>query len=115
MILSILLIYFILLIILEFYFILISGKSKNTIYKKTNINIEKFNFKSNELKLEKTNEDLDIKNYVGKFVIINTYGYFIYINNWNLLEQNILYEFIFPVNIKIIKINKNQSIDYYIN
>ncbi len=115
MLLIILLIYFILLIIIEFYFILISGKQKSYINIKNIEDINKFDITKHKLKLEISETDIDIKNYVGKFVLKNNYGFFINIDNWNLLYKNKLYKFLQPVNIKIIKIKSNENIEYLIN
>lgn len=115
MLLIILLIYFILLIIIEFYFILISGKQKSLINIKDIDNIDKFDISKHKLKLETSEIDIDIRNYVGKFLVKNNYGFFINIDNWNLLYKNKLYEFLQPVNIKIIKFKKDDNIEYLIN
>lgn len=115
MLLIILLIYFILLIIIEFYFILISKKEKSYINIENIENINKLDIKKHNLKLEKSEINLDIKNYIGKFLLKNNYGFFINLDNWNLLYSNKLYEFLKPVNIKIIKIKKNEDIEYLIN
>ena len=116
MIFIILLIYFILLIIIEFYFICTSSS-----YKKENVkiedikNLDKLDIKKNNLVKIISDNDVDIKNYVGKFLLYYEYGFYINLDNWNLLESKKLYEFKVPVNIKIIKINNNISIEYLIN
>lgn len=115
MIFIILLIYFILLIIIEFIFIFTSGKHKSYIKIENIENIENLDIVKNKLKLENSEEDVDIKNYIGKFLVKNNYGFFINLDNWNLLENNKLYDFIIPVNIKILKIKKEGNIEYFIN
>lgn len=115
MIFIILLIYFILLIIIEFIFIFTSGKQKSYIKIENVENIENLDIVKNKLKLENSEEDVDIKNYIGKFLVKNNYGFFINLDNWNLLENNKLYDFTIPVNIKILKIKKEGNIEYFIN
>ena len=116
MIFIILLIYFILLIIIEFFFICsISNKKKESITIENIENIEKFDFKKHNLQKDKSDNDLDIKNYVGKFILINHYGFYINLDNWNLLQSKKLYEFKVPVNIKIIKIKNCEDIEYLLN
>ena len=115
MIFIILLIYFILLIIIEFFFICSSSNKKESITIENIENIEKFDFKKNKLQKEKSEKDLNIKNFVGKFVLLNQYGFYINVNNWNILQPSKLYEFKVPVNIKIIKIKNNEDIEYFLN
>lgn len=115
MIFIILLIYFILLILIEFFFIFTTEKHKSTFKSEKIENMDKLDLKKHNLKLEKSDIDIDIKNYVGKFLTKNYYGFFINLDNWNLLEKNKLYEFLVPVNIKIIKIKNDQNIEYLIN
>jgi sugar phosphate permease len=112
MIFIILLIYFILLIIIEFFFICSTSNKKESI---TIENIEKIDTKKHKLQKEKSEKDIDIKNFVGKFVLLNQYGFYINLDNWNLLQPNKLYEFKVPVNIKIIKIKNNEDIEYLLN
>lgn len=112
MIFIILLIYFILLIIIEFFFICSASNKKESI---TVENIDKFYIKKHKLQKEKSENDLDIKNFVGKFVLLNQYGFYINLDIWNLLQSKKLYEFKVPVNIKIIKIKNNEDIEYLLN
>jgi transposase len=118
MIFIILLIYFILLIIIEFFFICSASNKKESI-KVENIenieNIDKFYIKKHQLQKEKSENDLDIKNFVGKFILLNQYGFYINLDNWNLLQSKKFYEFKVPVNIKIIKIKNNEDIEYLLN
>lgn len=115
MILIILIIYFIILIIIEFTTIVLSNNKKKEnikVYK-----IEKFSDLINIYNLKQEiseEEDLDIKNYIGKFYTKTYNGYFINLENWDLLEQDILYDFLVPVNIKIVKIKNNINIEYFI-
>ena len=115
MIFIILLIYFIILIIIEFFFICSTSNKKESIIIENIENIEKIDIKKHKLVKEKGENDLDIKNYVGKFVLLNQYGFYINLDNWNLLQPNKLYEFKVPVNIKIIKIKNNEDIEYLLN
>lgn len=115
MIFIILLIYFILLIIIEFYFICSTSNKKQSIIVEDIKNIDKFDIKKHKLVKEKSDNDLDIKNFVGKFVIYNYYGFYINLDNWNLLLPRKLYEFKIPVNIKIVKIKNNEDIEYLLN
>lgn len=116
MFLFIILIYFIVLIFIEFLFIILSKSNKNAIY--NTIEIEKENIDNNLFKKYNmisysSNDNIDIKNFIGKLYIDNYYGFFINLNTWNLMKSNILYEFIYPVNIKIIKIHNDIPIKYY--
>jgi len=115
MIFIILLIYFILLIIIEFFFICSTSNKKESVTIENIENIEKFDIKKNKLQKEKSENDVDIKNFVGKFVLLNQYGFYINLDNWNLLQPKKLYEFKVPVNIKIIKIKKSEDIEYLLN
>lgn len=118
MIFIILLIYFILLIIIEFFFICSTSNKKESITIENIENIEKFekiDTKKHKLQKEKSENDIDIKNFVGKFVLLNQYGFYINLDNWNLLQPNKLYEFKVPVNIKIIKVKNNEDIEYLLN
>lgn len=115
MIFIILLIYFILLIIIEFFFICTTSKKKESITIENIENIDKFEISKYKLEKQKSKNDLDIKNFVGKFVLLNMYGFYIELDNWNLLYPNKIYEFKIPVNIKIIKIINNQDIEYLLN
>jgi len=125
MFLIILLIYFIILIFLEIIFI-ISSRYKNKTQELYNI-IEKDEDKDKdkdkeinktideEMILNTSKYDLDIKNYVGKFYIKNYYGFFINLDTWNLLKADKIYQFNVPVNIKILKLKEKDDIKYYIN
>lgn len=104
------LIYFIILIIIEFFFIINSKKKDNFIEIENVHNIDKL-----ELKLKETNDNLFIENYKGKLLVKNNYGFFNYFSQWNMLEENKLYNFKLPVNINLIKVNDNELIQYLIN
>ena len=114
MILIILVIYFVILIIIEFLTIVLSNNKKKENIKISKI--EKFSDLINihNLKQEISEEDLDIKNYIGKFYVKTYNGVFINLENWDLLQQDILYYFLVPVNIKIVKIRNNVNIEYFI-
>lgn len=112
MIFIILLIYFIILIIIEFLHIIFSNKEDKELLKLHPIDKEDDIYKYNLL-YNSSEEDVNINNYIGKFYLKNEYGFYINLNNWNLLETGILYNFLVPVNIKIIKIDTN--IEYYID
>jgi G3E family GTPase len=82
-------------------------------------NSEKENFKNSD-KLEKNNlkdieseNDIDIENYRGLFLIKNYYGYMIYNDEYHVLNENVLYRFNKNVNIQIINI-ENKKIKYFI-
>ena len=97
MILLIILIYFIVLILLEFFYILLS-KDKKKNYIKFN-NLENFKedeinnlISTNNLIFNESNDDIYIQNYIGKFYLKTDYGFFYYLDTWNLLESNILYK-----------------------
>lgn len=111
----ILLIYFILLIIIEFFFICSTSNKKESIIIENVENIEKLDIKKHKLVKEKSEDDIDIKNYVGKFLLYNQYGFYVNLDNWYLLQQKNMYEFKVPVNIKIIKLKNNEDIEYLIN
>jgi len=126
MFLIILLIYFIILILVEFIFIILSkdksiDKSKEIfhiieLYEKQDVNLlDDDIIKKHGMIFQETNEDVDIKNFIGKFYIKNYYGFFINLESWNLMESKKLYEFNVPVNINIIKINNKEPIKYYIS
>lgn len=116
MFLFILLIYFVVLIFIEFLFIILSKSNKNDIY--NSIDIEKKNIDNNLLKEHNmisysSNDNIEIKNFIGKLYLDNYYGFFINLNTWSLIKSNTLYEFIYPVSIKIIKIHNDIPIKYY--
>ena len=114
MILIILVIYLVILIIIEFLTIVLYNYNKKDKIKLSKI--DKFSDLINmyNLKQEISEEDLDIKNYIGKLYVKNYNGFFINLENWDLLQQDILYDFSIPVNIKIIKIQNNLNIEYFI-
>jgi hypothetical protein len=116
MIFIILLIYFIILIILEFFFICLSSNNKKKDVNIENVkNLDKIDLNKEKLKKINSDDDVNINNYIGKFLLNNHYGFYISLNNWNLLEPNKLYEFRLPVNIKIVKIKHDKNIEYLIN
>lgn len=80
-----------------------------------NIDINNFDLDKNNIKLQTSDTNLELNNYIGKFYLKNNYGYFINIGKWNLLESGKLYNFTMPVNIKIIKLIETEPIQYYID
>ena len=70
--------------------------------------------KSNNLIMNKSNEDINISNYIGKFYLESDYGFYTNLDKWYLLESKKLYEFNVPVNIKLIKINEETELVYYL-
>ena len=109
-------------ILVEFTFIILSkDKSKEIFHiidscEKQDINLQSDDMiKNHGMIFQETNEDIDIKNFIGKFYIKNYYGFFINLDCWNLMESKKLYEFNVPININIIKINKKEPIKYYIS
>ena len=103
------------LIIIEFFFICSTSNKKESITIENIEKFEKIDSKKHKLQKEKSENDIDIKNFVGKFVLLNQYGFYINLDNWNLLQPNKLYEFKVPVNIKIIKVKNNEDIEYLLN
>ena len=65
--------------------------------------------------LIESNEDVDIKNFIGKIYLDNYYGFFINLDQWNLINAEKIYQFNAPVNIKILKLKVKENIKYYIN
>jgi len=60
-----------------------------------------------------SNEHLELNTFIGKIYIENTYGFFVHLNTWYILEMNTVYHFHLPVTIKLINYN-NKNIQYYI-
>lgn len=119
MILLIVVIYFVILAILELIFILMGRNSKKKYIKLNNLekleNTEINNvIESNNLKINKSSDDINISNYIGKFYLESDYGFYINLDKWNLLESKKLYEFNVPVNIKLIKINEKSDLVYFL-
>lgn len=104
-----LLIYFILLIFIEVLTIILSRENIYKIYNKT-----KFENNNSDLNdYEISDEDINLNNFVGYFVLKNGYGFFSNTDEWFILESGQLYNFQLPVNINIIKIN-DENIEYII-
>ena len=101
MILTIILIYSIaiLIILLTEFYSLFKLKKQNliNIYPESKLNLTQYKY----------NKDLNLYNYEGYFKLVNNYGFYIYNNEWNIIINNMYYEFKVPVNIKIININYN--------
>ena len=114
MILIILVIYFVILIIIEFVTIVLSNLNKKEPIKVSKIIQLTDLINIHNLIYEIADEDLHLKNYIGKFYIKNNHGFFINLDNWNLLEPDLLYDFTIPVNIQIIKIKNDENIEYFI-
>lgn len=120
MILLVVVIYFIILAVLEFIFILLSRNNK-----KNYINLDNLEdledtkidnvIESNNLILNKSNNNVNISNYIGKFYLTSHYGFYINLDKFHLLESKKLYEFNIPVNIKLIKIDEKTDLIYYCN
>ena len=92
MFLIILLVYFVLLILIEFFYLYKLKEDKFYIKIEEIKDIENFDYKIHELKNESSSKDLDIKKYIGKFLLKNyNYGFFITLDKWNLLKKNKLY------------------------
>ena len=115
MFLIIVLIYFILLILIEVYYLYKLKDPKVYIKVEDIKDLNKFDNKIHRLKDEKSDKDLNITNYIGKFVLKNYYGFFINLDKWNIIEKNKLYNFNIPVNIKILNFKNNENIKYLIN
>lgn len=115
MILLILLIYFILLIFIELFCIYSISNNKKKIIVENCENLDDLFIKKKKLKKYISNDDINLDNYFGKLLIENKYGFYINDDNWNLLIPKKLYDFKVPVNIKVIKINNNEDIEYFIN
>lgn len=127
MFLIILLIYLIILIFLEVIYIILS-KNENKPYEYFNIlglkddnnnnNNENINNKKNgsndDMKFIESDEDVNIKNFMGKIYLENCYGFFINLNEWNFISEKKIYQFNVPVEIKILKLKMKDKIQYYI-
>tara|TARA_B110001450_G_C17552649_1_gene453320 strand:+ start:566 stop:952 length:387 start_codon:yes stop_codon:yes gene_type:complete len=127
MFLIILLIYLIILIFLEVIYILLS-KNENKPYEFFNIistkddydnnNNENINnnkkSSNNDMKLIESDEDVNIKNFMGKIYLENCYGFFINLNEWNFISEKKIYQFNVPIEIKILKLKMKDKIQYYI-
>ena len=61
------------------------------------------------------NNNVNIKNYIGKFYLTSHYGFYTNLDKFHLLESKKLYEFNIPVNIKLIKIDEKTDLIYYCN
>lgn len=120
MILLVVVIYFIILAVLEFIFILMSRNNK-----KNYINLDNLEdledtkidnvIESNNLILNKSNNNINISNYIGKFYLTSYYGFYTNLDKFYLLESKKLYKFNIPVNIKLIKIDEKTDLIYYCN
>ena len=121
MFLIILLIYFIILIFLEFIYILLSKNNDkqfelfNIIEQTIDNDNDNKKILMNNMTLIESNEDVDIKNFIGKIYLDNYYGFFINLDQWNLINAEKIYQFNAPVNIKILKLKVKENIKYYIN
>ena len=120
MILLVIIIYFIILAVLEFIFILIGRNNKKNYIKLNDLkNLKDTEINdiiiSNNLIFNQCNNNINISNYIGKFYLESDYGFYINLNKWYLLESKKLYEFIMPVNIKIVKIVEKLPLTYYCN
>jgi hypothetical protein len=120
MILLAIIIYFLILAVIEFFFIVISGSSKKDNIKdniKDNKNLNEIetlqDIELHNLIKNVSTEDVYKNDYVGEFYLETEYGFYIILDNWNLLEPNKLYNFDIPVNNKIIKIMEEPDIIYY--
>ena len=139
MIFIILLIYFIILLVIEFLFVILSNKNEKPIFTIENENEdndkenkeynryiendndnEEVNIKevlkivndNNKLKQIISYDDVDIKNYVGKFRLNNGSGFFINLDKWYLFKNSKTYNFNMPVNILIINVKSDDKIEY---
>tara|TARA_B100001093_G_scaffold509668_1_gene574147 strand:+ start:13286 stop:13645 length:360 start_codon:yes stop_codon:yes gene_type:complete len=113
MLLKIVIIYVIIILIIEAIFIFLNYKKDKYISFK-NIDTSNEELKNNnELIYKETDNDLDIKNYTGRFAILNYNGFFIHEDKWFIIEEKKEYDFKYPVNIKIIKLNDEKKIEYY--
>lgn len=120
MILLVVVIYFIILAVLEFIFILMSRNNKKNYINLDNLeDLEdtKLNnvIESNNLILNKSSDNVNISNYIGKFYLTSHYGFYTNLDKFHLLESKKLYEFNIPVNIKLIKIDEKIDLIYYCN
>lgn len=110
----IIIIYVLLLIIIETLFIYFNHEKKDMYisFKNVDSSVNKLELNENFIYNE-SDEDINLDNYMGKFLISNYYGFFINNDKWYILEENKEYNFKFPVNIKIIKFNNDKKIIYY--
>ena len=105
MFLVIILIYFVILILLELYFIATSNQKQKkyvNILPSENIN-ESIN---KNLEYQISYNNINLENYIGKFYLNDNYGFYIIQDKWNLLECKKLYNFELPVKIIIHNLNK---------
>jgi len=90
-----------------------NSEKENSENSKNSKNSEKEKLEKNNLKEFQSENDVDIENYRGLFLIKNYYGYMIYNDEYHVLNENILYKFNKNVNIQIINI-ENKKIKYFI-
>ena len=63
--------------------------------------------KPNYIVLHTSDSDIEIKDYIGHFCLMNNYGFFIDNDGWNYIDHKIYYKFKSSVDIKLININNN--------
>lgn len=120
MILLVVVIYFIILAVLELIFILMSRNNKKNYINLDNLEdleVTKIDniIELNNLIFNKSNNNVNISNYIGKFYLTSHYGFYTNLDKFHLLESKKLYEFNIPVNIKLIKIDEKTDLIYYCN
>tara|TARA_E500000178_G_scaffold333139_1_gene367718 strand:+ start:5576 stop:5938 length:363 start_codon:yes stop_codon:yes gene_type:complete len=112
MLLIIIICYIILLIIIESIFIFYNYKNKKYI-SFTDIDHVKLK-NTTRLIYKETENDINLQNYTGKFLLYNYFGFFIHNNKWYIIHEKKEYDFIYPIDIIIIKSN-HKKIEYYID
>lgn len=115
MLIRLLIVFIVLLIIIEIYSLYSNNNNKKEFIRIQNIDINKLDLNKNNIKLQTSDSNLELNNYIGKFYLKSNYGFFVNIEKWNLLESGKLYNFTMPVNIKIIKLVETEPIEYYID
>tara|TARA_B110000967_G_C18851517_1_gene544881 strand:+ start:1276 stop:1599 length:324 start_codon:yes stop_codon:yes gene_type:complete len=97
--LKLLILFITIIIIIEIYSLQINYKYNNKILQSKE--------KPNYIVLHMSESDIEIKDYIGHFCLMNNYGFFIENGGWNYIDHKIYYQFKSPVDIKLININND--------
>ena len=68
---------------------------------------------NDKLIYKESDEDVNLQEYTGRFLILNYYGFFISKDKWFIIDEGKQYNFKYPINIKIIRLNSEKKIQYY--
>lgn len=96
------------------FFNIISTKDDYDNNNNENINNNNKKSSNNDMKFIESDEDVNIKNFMGKIYLENCYGFFINLNEWNFISEKKIYQFNVPIEIKILKLKMKDKIQYYI-